>query len=152
MLGNLLRGGFVVAIFMANVGVSMAQAQNTQPGGNHQALRVKSILGAAVNLQGGNSVGTVQDIVLNDDGVVEYLIVSEGGKMVTVPWEAAKFNHQQRTAVINITHDQFRQIPTYTTERYPEFYTPEYRTQIYRYYGITPGRERRLDRRDDRRP
>ena len=104
-----------------------------------------------MSLQGGNNAGTVHDIVFNDEGVVDYLVVSEGGKMVTVPWEAVKLNYEKRTAVINITQDQFRQIPTYTSEQYPNFYTPEYRTQVYRYYGITPGRERRLERREDRR-
>jgi sporulation protein YlmC with PRC-barrel domain len=114
--------------------------------------RAKSILGAQVSLQGGTGIGTIEDIVLNTDGVIDYLIVSEGGKLITVPWEAAKFNHEKRTAVINITQDQFRQIPTYTVNSYPDFYTPTYRVQVYRHYGLTPGRERRLERREERRP
>src|SRR5437763_4986596 len=150
MMRRLLRTASALAMVFASAGLALAQAQvqvqpqTTQGNSTHTALRAKSILGASVSLQGGTSVGTVHDIVLNDDGVVDYLIVSEGGKLVTVPWEAAKFNYEKRTAVINITQDQFRQIPTYSVEQYPNFYAPEYRTQVYRYYGLTPGRERRV--------
>ena len=46
--------------------------------------------------------------------------------------------------------ERFRQIPTYTVEQYPNYYAPTYRTQVYKYYGITPGQERRLERRIER--
>ncbi len=139
------------SLLFAQVRVEV-QAQPGQRALNQHPLRVKNIIGATVNLQSGTGVGTVQDIVINDEGVVDYLVVSENGKLITVPWDAARFNGEKRSVVINISPEQFRQIPTYTTERYPDFYTPTYRTQIYRYYGLTPGRERRLERREDRRP
>jgi sporulation protein YlmC with PRC-barrel domain len=142
------------ALALLALASGIASAQN--PGATQQqapgsALKAKQIIGAKVSLQGGTGVGTVDDIVLNNDGVVDYLIVSEGGKLVTVPWEAAKFNFEQRTAVINITPEQFKQIPTYTTQTYPNFYTPAYRTQVYQWYGMRPGQERRLERRIERR-
>jgi sporulation protein YlmC with PRC-barrel domain len=149
MLRNAFRTTLMAAAFVTAASVALAQAAQNQTG---MALHAKTILGAQVSVQGGTNVGTVQDIVLNDDGVVEYLIVSEGGKLVTVPWEAAKFGNDRRTININITQEKFRQIPTYTVERYPDFYTPAYRVQVYRYYGLTPGRERRLERREERRP
>jgi hypothetical protein len=156
MLRKVLRTASAFALLTASASLALAQVQvqvqTGQPAAGAHAMRAKSILGATVNLQGGTGIGTVHDIVFNDDGVIEYLVVSEGGKLVTVPWEAAKFNYAQRTAVINITPEQFRQIPTYTVDHYPDFYTPAYRTQVYRHYGLTPGRERRLERREERRP
>jgi PRC-barrel domain len=155
MLSHTVRTASAIALLAAAVGLVLAQPvqiTDTRPAaGPRTALRAKSILGATVSLKGGTSAGTVTDFVVNDEGVVDYLIVSEGGKLVTVPWEAAKFNYEKRMATINITQDQFRQIPTYTTERYPDYYTPAYRGQVYKYYGLTPGRERRLERREERR-
>jgi sporulation protein YlmC with PRC-barrel domain len=150
MLRFTLRTGSAFAILVASAGLILAQAQETRS--DTMALRAKSVLGAQVSLQGGTSVGTVEDIVFNHDGVIDYLIVSERGKLVTVPWEAAKFNHEKRTAVINITPEKFREIPTYAIDRYPDFYTPTYRVQVYRHFGLTPGQERRLERRQERRP
>ena len=89
----------------------------------------------------------MDDLVFDDNGQVEYLIVLNQGKLVTVPWEAAKFNFEKRMATINITPERFQQIPTYTTEQYPTFTAPNYQTQTYQYYGLTPGQTRRLNRR-----
>ena len=142
---NTVRSACALALLAAATQVAPAQETSTAA-----PVRARSILGAKVSIQGGTGVGTVEDIILSNDGVVDYLIVSDGGKLVTVPWEATKFNYEQRAATVNITQEQYRQIPTYTTQRYPNFYTPAYRTEVYRYYGLTPGQERRLDRRIDR--
>jgi len=103
-----------------------------------QAYRMKQVLGSKVNIQGDVSIGTVDDVVFNDQGEVEYLIVANEGKLVTVPWEAAKFNFEKQTATVNITQDVYRTIPTYTTTSYPVYFEPTYRTNVYRYYGLTP--------------
>jgi len=147
------------------IGVSAAVAQTPPPAqparpgaqpstapGSTTAYRAKQVLGTKVNIQGNVSIGTVEDIVFDDAGTVEYLIVDNGGKLVSVPWEAAKFNFEQRTAVVNITQEQFRTIPTYTVQTYPQFFAPAYRTQVYKFYGMTPRERRIIERRDGIRP
>ena len=113
-----------------------------------QSYRAKSVLGSTVQLSGNAAAGTVDDIVFTDDGRIDYLIVNNENKLVTVPWEAAKFDFEKRTATLNISPDQYKQIPTYTTREYPNFYTPTYRDQVYKYYGLTPGQIRRIERRN----
>jgi PRC-barrel domain len=103
-----------------------------------QAYRVKQVLGSKVFIQGNVSIGTVDDVVFSDNGQVEYLIVANEGKLVTVPWEAAKFNFEKQTATINITQEKYREIPTYTVREYPVFFEPTYRTRAYGWYGLTP--------------
>jgi hypothetical protein len=76
--------------------------------------------------------------VLPTAGQVEYLIVANEGKLVTVPWEAAKFNFEKQTAAINITQEQYKVIPTYTAREYPVYFEPTYRTRAYKWYGLTP--------------
>lgn len=127
-------------------GAAGAAAQpNAQP---QQTIRAKQLIGSQVNIQGDASVGTVDDIVLDDHGNVDYLIVANSdGQLVTVPWDAVRFNLQKRLAIVQINQDRFAQVPTYTTEQYPAFATPAYRTQIYQAYGLTPGQQRRAIRR-----
>lgn len=111
------------------------------------SYRAKEVLGAKVQIEGERSVGTVDDIVLDDQGNVDYLIVLTADKeLVTVPWDAAVFEPKQRVAKVAISQQKFEQVPTYTTEKYPTF-TPQYRTQTYQYYGLTPGQARRAVRR-----
>jgi hypothetical protein len=137
------------AFLLAACAPGWAQETRTKEGGT---VRAKSILGAKVNVKGDTSVGTIEDIVLSTEGVVDYLIVSHEGKLTTVPWDVAKFDYERRTAVISIPVETYRKIPTYTSERYPNFYAPTYREELYKYYGVTPGAARRLERRLDRRP
>ncbi len=109
--------------------------------------RAKEVLGTRVLVGQTQAVGVVDDIVFDDAGTVEYLIVSEGGKLVTIPFAAAKFDLAQKTAVLSVTPAQYRLIPTYTATTYPTFYAPAYRTETYKYYGLTPGQLRRALRR-----
>ncbi len=114
-----------------------------------QDYRAKQILGTKVNIQGNIAIGTVDDIVFGDDGRVEYLLVLNDGKYVSVPWKAATFNFANQLATVDITQEQFRLIPTFTPRLFPRFFAPEYRVQTYKYYGLTP--ERREERREERR-
>lgn len=114
-------------------------------------FRVRSVLGARVSVQNNTSVGVIEDLVFDQDGQIEYALVADQGQLVTVPWQAVKFAALQANAPANaplaatiaIPAEQYRAIPRYTVTTYPSFYTPTYRTEVYRYYGLTP-RERRL--------
>ncbi len=114
-----------------------------------QTHRTKAVLGSKVNIEGGLTIGTVDDIIFDDDGYVDYLVVLNEGKYVVVPWQAAKFNFEQRAATVNITQQQFQQVPTFTGQAWPTF-DAAYQQRIYGYYGLTP-HDRRIDRRIDRR-
>lgn len=116
-----------------------------------RAYRAKQVIGTAVAIQGDRGIGTIDDIVFDETGQIEYLLVLNEGKLVSVPWPAARFDPGHHTAVVNVTQEQFRAIPTFTAQQYPNFYTPDYRTQTYRYFGLTPGQDRRIDRRIERR-
>src|SRR5207245_1804623 len=95
-----------------------------------QTHKVKAVLGSKVSIQGGLAIGTVDDVIFDDDGYIDYLVVLNEGKYVVVPWQAAKFNFEQQAATVNITQVQFRQVPTFTVETWPTF-DATYRQRIY---------------------
>ncbi len=151
MLSNLLRTG-TMAAFLLTATVATADEPRTkdrdQPGKvTSNQFRAKQVLGMKITFKGDSAaVGTVDDLVFDDAGNLEYLIVDNGGKLTTVPWEAAMFDVEKKTAWLSISPDQYKVIPTYSTTTYPNFYTPTYRTEIYKSYGLTP-RELRILRR-----
>ena len=108
--------------------------------------RVKQVLGTKVNIQGDIAIGTVDDIVFGDDGQIEYLLVLNDGKFVSVPWKAATFNFDKQMAVVNITQEQYRVIPNFGLGLFPRFFEPTYRVETYKYYGLTPAQQRRAER------
>ena len=90
----------------------------------------------------------VDDIVMDQDGNVDYLIVvDQQKKLVSIPWDATQFDATERRAVVHISQEKYQEVPTYTPQQYPTFTTPAYRTQTYQYFGLTPGQQRRLIRR-----
>ena len=115
--------------------------------GANSQFRAKQILGTSIMIQGNTAVGTVDDLVFDEAGNLEYLIVANEGKLSTVPWEAAKFDLEKKMAVLPLTAAQYGVIPTYTTTTYPSYYTPAYRTQMYKFYSLTPRELRRIERR-----
>ena len=152
MLSNLLRTG-AMAAFLLTATVATADEprtkdrdQPTKVTGNH--YRAKQVLGTKIMIKGDTAaLGTVDDLVFDDAGNLEYLIVDNGGKLTTVPFEAAMFDVEKKTAWLTVNADQYRLIPTYTTTTYPSFYTPTYRTEIYKTYGLTPRELRVIKRR-----
>src|SRR5262249_55826002 len=121
-------------------------AQPQPPVAATATFRAKQVLGSKVFIQGNTGIGTVEDIVFDDAGNLEFLVVSDGGKLVTVPWEAAKFNLTHRPAVINTPPEQYKVTPTYTVQTSPQYFTPAYRTEVYKFYNLPPRELRRLER------
>ena len=155
MMSKFLRYG-VMAAFLTTVSAASADAQVPQPApaptsvpgtGVSNQFRAKQVLGTRIMIMGNTAAGTVDDLVFDDAGNLEYLIVENNGKLWTVPWEAAKFDLEKKMAMVPLTMEQYKTIPTYTTTSYPTFYTPVYRTQTYKYYGLTPRELRRIERR-----
>lgn len=155
MLNRVLGMGAMLALMTTMAGVNFVAAQDDvkvaapgKPAHPGQAFRAKQILGAKVSIENDTDVGTVDDIVLDEHGNVDYLIVANSeNQLVTVPWDAAAFDSEKRVATVRITPKVYQTIPTYTVEKYPAFYTPTYRSQVYKYYGLTPGEQRRAIRR-----
>jgi sporulation protein YlmC with PRC-barrel domain len=146
--------GAALACCLAATGATVCQAAApvertaVREARDSHSLRAKTLLGSKVSIEGGTDVGTVEDIIFDNDGTIDYLVVSHDGKYVTVPWEAAKFDFNRRTAIVNITPERFRAVPTYTSEAYPNYYEPAYREKVYSYYGVKPRREIRTEKRD----
>ncbi len=154
MLSNTLRGG-VLAAFLVTASAATAQQPlpqpvpgQPQPAATGKTYRVKQILGTKIALKGDatTAVGVVDDLVFDDGGNLEYLIVDNGGKLYTVPFDAASFDLEKKMAVLPLTMEQYKVIPTFTTTTYPTFYAPAYRTDVYKVYGLTP-RDLRVIRR-----
>jgi hypothetical protein len=129
-------------------------AEDVAPADGQQArtYRAKEVLGAKVTLEGETAAGTVDDIVFDDYGAINYLIViNSDRRLVTIPWEAAKFNVEKRTAVVHIAPDRFQEVPTYTPQQYPVYSEPAYRTRVFKFFGLKPQvRESRRIEREDR--
>ncbi len=144
------RRTFLGSAVVANAALAgatlLAEDQPTSDKDSGPHFRAKQIIGSKVTIDENQSVGTVDDIVMDQNGNVDYLIVIQDNKLVSIPWDAAQFNAEKRQAVVHITPAKYQEIPTYAPNQYPTFTNP-YRVKTYQYFGLTPHQQRRMIRR-----
>jgi hypothetical protein len=98
------------------------------------------------------SVGKIEDIVLSDEGCVEYLVVAYQEKFIVVPWAVGRFDFERRTIALEIAKDRFTEVPTFTREKWPDFTDTKYLETVHKFYGVKPGQRPRVEeRREEKR-
>lgn len=100
--------GLVCGLALFASGPALAQVvQETQttttPAGTTQVRRVSQIIGSNVRLQGSNNFGKVDDVVLDQNGNISYIVVANGGKYAMFPWDPARVNYGQRYISYEVT-------------------------------------------------
>src|SRR5579884_2402936 len=80
---------------------------------SEEVRRVSTILGANVTLDQGSSVGKVVDLVLNDNGCVDFVVISYEDHYVALPWAVATVNYDEHVIRIDVTRERLREIPTF---------------------------------------
>jgi sporulation protein YlmC with PRC-barrel domain len=125
-----------------------------------EVRKVSTLMGAKVTLERGeSSFGKVTDIVINESGCVDYLIVSYEDELVAVPWGAVTYNVGERVVTLNVavTRDKLRGLffragswPNFREERWMRNMRSVWGERAFRHEQRTGGGDRR-DLRDDRR-
>jgi PRC-barrel domain len=87
-----------------------------------QYQRVSTVVGGTVVL-GTETLGKVTEIVINDQGCIEYLIVEYGEGLVPIPWVVTTVNFERRTFTITSTEVTVARLKelTFTQDRWPNF-------------------------------
>jgi hypothetical protein len=98
---------------------------------------------ANVVLSDQSKIGKVVDVVLDDGGCVDYLVVSYEDRYVMVPWGVATVNFEERAVYIDVTRDKWRGIPTFTRDRWPSFSDASFTDKMRGVYGERWRREHR---------
>jgi hypothetical protein len=90
---------------------------------------VSQIIGSTVRLQGNNNFGAVTDIALDRTGNLAYLVVSNSGRYVMMPWNAANVNWGNRFVNYNVAPAALQ--PLYFEKgAWPNIYDPAYTAQV----------------------
>ncbi|CAN5484756.1 MAG: PRC-barrel domain-containing protein [Acidobacteria bacterium] len=78
----------------------------------HRVLPMSNIIGMDVHNKQGESLGRIDDVVLNRDGSLNYAVIAHGGFLgigdnyIAVPWDRLTLDAQRQGAVMDVTRDQ----------------------------------------------
>src|SRR5207302_3733942 len=90
-------------------------------------------------------------------GCLDYVVVAYEQNFVLVPWTAATVDFSRRVVRVDVTREKFREVPTFTRDRWPDLRDVQYTQRVQAVFGVRGGRQtesnyRREDRRDNRPP
>jgi sporulation protein YlmC with PRC-barrel domain len=125
---------FCLALVASSFAVGQQVVQEIQPapapgGPPSEIRRVSQILGANVRLQGEDTYGKVEDIVLDENGTVQYLVVSKGDRYVMMPYNAANVDYGQRVVMYDVTPQAIQPL-FFERNAWPTLSDPQYTTRI----------------------
>lgn len=125
-----MRRVLSVLVLFAAAGFAAAQNVSTQT----TVIRSTSIVGTSVTLQQ-ESIGKVVDLVISDDGCIEYLVVAYNDKYIPVPYSVVRV--QPNSIVItsqNITRQQLAGL-AFTGTNYVGFRDAAFARSVQQVYG-----------------
>jgi len=113
-----------------------AVGQTTQRTSSSQEVRRLSlVIGGGVRIANGVAVGKIEDVVLNDRGCIDYVVVAYQDKYVAIPWSVATVDYGQRIVTIDITEQRFAQVPTFARTEFSVLTTTEFTQKVQSAFG-----------------
>ena len=128
------------------VASTFAQTQSTTTSTTTYVQATK-IVGTKVKSSQGEEIGTVKDVVLDrNTGCMAYTVLSTGGaearaggKMVAVPWGVYSPTSDISELTVTVDRERIYNAPAFDYARIEEYSRPDYITNVYSYYGVSPG-------------
>jgi hypothetical protein len=108
---SIVGGG--LACFLILLGTSLAY-------GDTQVRRVSTLIGSAVELQAGGRFGQVEDIIINDEGCIDFVVVVFEQKLIAVPFSLARVDFGRRVVFFDVERELLLRAPTFTKTRFPD--------------------------------
>ena len=133
----------------ANIPINPAAMAGGYPGRIERPVRrvlgAVTLTGAGVRNPDGDSLGTIEDIMLDiGSGQIAYAVLSFGGflgigdKLFIVPWSALAFEHRSNEFILDVPRDLLVQAPGFDKDNWPDMADPARGREIHRYYSRTP--------------
>src|SRR3954453_23913708 len=97
-----------------------------------EVRRASDLLDTRVSLEGDTALGKVVDLVINDRGCIDYLIVRHEDDYLAIPWGVITYEVRERRVVVdvNISRERLREV-TFRKDHWPNFYGREFTRTVH---------------------
>ncbi len=136
--------GAMLAVLGAAIVSTSAQTQST-------TVQVSKLVGTKVKSSQGEEIGVIKDVMIDSStGCMAYTVLStgEGGaraaggsKFVAVPWAVYSPTSDVSALTVTVDRERIYSAPVFDYARIDEYSRPDYITNVYSYYGVSPGAE-----------
>ena len=131
-----VSSGLVCALVLGGLNSVLAQTrQRTRSSSSHEVRRVSMVIGGSVRIGGDVSVGKIEDVVINDRGCIDYVVVVYHDKYVAIPWTATTVDFSERIVTVDITEERFAEVPTFTRDEFSMLAKTEFTQKVHSAFG-----------------
>jgi sporulation protein YlmC with PRC-barrel domain len=107
--------------------------------------RASKVIGSEVKNQNGESVGKIEDVMLDfDSGRIGYVVLSFGGtlgfgdKLFAVPWASLSYDEQGKNFTMLAHIDRLKNAPGFDKNNWPEMPNGTWVRDVYLHYEQEP--------------
>jgi sporulation protein YlmC with PRC-barrel domain len=149
MKTTLLCGAALAILGVAAVPL-FAQTQATTSTTTTNYIQTSKLIGTKVKASGGEEVGEIKDVVLDQNGCMAYTVVTTGGggegsrvtsssssKTVAVPWSVYSTTSDPRVMTVRVERERIYNAPAFEYSRINEYSTGGYINNVNSYYGVS---------------
>jgi hypothetical protein len=115
--------------------------------------RGTTLIGSTVRLENGHTLGRVDDIVLSEDGYVEFIVVSVSGlrgmsgRLAVLPFAVGQADFGRRTVYVDWSEEDLRRAPIFfSSSRWPDFTDTTWTEDVFAYFEISDSQHGRAYR------
>jgi sporulation protein YlmC with PRC-barrel domain len=136
--------GAMIVVLGATIVSLSAQTQSS-------TVQVSKLVGTKVKSSQGEEIGVVKDVMIDrSTGCMAYTVLSTGegrarapggGKFVAVPWAVYSPASDVSALIVTVDRERIYSAPVFDYARIDEYSRPDYITNVYSYYGVSPGAE-----------
>jgi sporulation protein YlmC with PRC-barrel domain len=134
--------GVMLAVLGAAIASTPAQTQST-------TVQASKLVGTKVKSSQGEEIGVVKEVMIDrSTGCMAYTVLSTGeggaravggGKLVAVPWAVYSPTSDVNALTVTVDRERIYSAPVFDYARIDEYSRPDYITNVYSYYGVSPG-------------
>lgn len=149
-----------LAVVVLFAGAAWARGQETQVETRRtettttttEVRRVSTVIGATVRVASDQEFGRVEDVVINQSGCIDYVVLAYEQRFYVVPWTVTTVDFGTKVITVDIARDRLLKAPSFTGDHWTEISTTAFREKLHTFYGERINRrERTEDRREQRR-
>ena len=108
---------------------------------DRRVVAATAVIGDRVRNPGGESLGKIEDIMLDPDtGAIAYAVLSFGGflgmgnKLFALPWRELKQNPADHEFILNVDRQVLESAPGFDKDDWPDMAAPEWGDRIRRHW------------------
>jgi PRC-barrel domain len=92
----------------------------TRAYGDTEVRRVSTLLGSTIQLQAGGSFGKIEDLIINDRGCIDFVIVVFEDKLFAVPFSITEVDFARRVVILDVERELLLRAPSFARNRFPD--------------------------------